>query len=48
LQEIAKAVDNPALRFELSVKDRQSLATSGEWFRKWMDQRKVDDALTEF
>ncbi|MBI9095612.1 MAG: hypothetical protein JEY71_12080 [Sphaerochaeta sp.] len=47
LREIAKTVDNPASRFELSEKDRQSLATSGERFRKWLDQRKADDALTD-
>ena len=33
LQDIANSIDNPIPRFELSEKDRQSLATSGERFR---------------
>ena len=43
LQDIANSIENPAPRFELSEKDRQSLATSGERFRNWLEQRKVDD-----
>ena len=31
------------VRVELSEKDRQSLATSGERFRNWLEQRKADD-----
>ncbi|MDA3834429.1 MAG: hypothetical protein PF495_13675 [Spirochaetales bacterium] len=43
LRKIAKTVDNPAPRFELSEMDRQSLATSGERFRKWLERSKADD-----
>ena len=43
LQDIANSIDNPAPRFELYEKDRQSLATSGERFRNWMEQREADD-----
>ncbi len=43
LQDIANSIDNPATRFELSEKARQSLATSGERFWNWLEQRKADD-----
>jgi hypothetical protein len=42
LQDIANSIDNPVPRFELSEKDRQSLATSGERFRNWLEQRQAD------
>jgi len=48
LQDIANSIDDPAPRFELSGKDRQSLATSGERFRNWLEQRKADDAPANF
>jgi len=41
LQDIANSIDNPVPRFELSEKDRQSLATSGERFRNWLEQRQA-------
>ncbi len=47
LQDIANSIDNPAPRFELSEKDRHSLATSGERFRNWLGkERLMMDRLT--
>lgn len=43
LQDIANSIDNPAPLFELSKKDRQSLAASGERFRNWLEEKKADD-----
>jgi len=40
LREIAKTVDKPSVRFKLSEKDKESLATSGERFQKWLESNK--------
>ncbi|MFA6774501.1 MAG: hypothetical protein WCR99_12505 [Sphaerochaeta sp.] len=40
LREIAKTVNKPAVRFKLSEKDKESLATSGERFQKWLESNK--------
>ena len=40
LREIAKHIDEPVVTFKLSEKDKDSLATSGERFQKWLDSNK--------
>ena len=40
LREIAKGTDEPVTRFKLSEKDKESLATSGERFQKWLENNK--------
>lgn len=40
LREIAKDIDKPITRFKLSEKDKESLATSGERFQKWLENNK--------
>ncbi len=40
LREIAKNIDKPVVRFKLSEKDRESLATSGERFQEWLEHNK--------
>jgi len=40
LREIAENIDKPVVRFKLSEKDRESLATSGERYQKWLEHNK--------
>ncbi|HPY45840.1 MAG TPA: hypothetical protein PLD69_08815 [Sphaerochaeta sp.] len=40
LREIAKHIDEPVVTFKLSEKDKDSLATSGERFQKWLESNK--------
>ncbi len=40
LQEIAKSINKPHRTFKLSEKEKESLATSGERFQKWLESKK--------
>jgi hypothetical protein len=40
LQEIAKSINKPHSTFKLSEKEKESLATSGERFQKWLESKK--------
>ena len=40
LREIAKNIDKPVVRFKLSEKNKESLATSSERFQKWLESNK--------
>ncbi|HKL59940.1 MAG TPA: hypothetical protein VJ863_08580 [Sphaerochaeta sp.] len=40
LREMAKNTDKPVPRFKLSENDKESLATSGERFKQWLENNK--------